>query len=39
MRIAFLSTKGATMQVWLKQRDTVMADLAESQGRGKYSGS
>jgi hypothetical protein len=39
MRIAFLSTKGATMQVWLNQRDTVMADLAESQGRGKYSGS
>jgi hypothetical protein len=39
MRIAFLSTKGATMQVWLKQRDAVMADLIPAPGRGKYSGS
>lgn len=25
MRIAFLSTKGATMKMWLEQRDAIMA--------------
>ena len=26
MRIAFLSTKGATMKMWLEERDAIMAD-------------
>ena len=26
-RVAFLATKGATMQMWLAQRDTILADL------------
>ena len=30
MRIAFLSTKGATMKMWLEQRDGIMADLLRS---------
>ena len=30
MRIAFLSTKGATMKMWLEQRDAIMADVLRS---------